>query len=132
MTKLDKVIKGLEGVYRCVSTVTYTCGECPYQDNRVECKRRVLRDAIALLKEQEAHLLDISEIYTADDLDVWIEEKGDYTVHPLMLIETEMTDKRQAAFFFPMFVRPVKAYGKTWRCWTARPTDEQRKAVKWE
>lgn len=22
-------------------------------------------------------------------------------------------------------------YGKTWRCWTARPTDEQRKAVKW-
>ena len=49
----DKVIKGLEGVYRCVSPVTYTCGECPYQDNRVECKRRVLRDAIALLKELE-------------------------------------------------------------------------------
>lgn len=23
-------------------------------------------------------------------------------------------------------------YGKTWRCWTARPTDEQRKAVKWD
>lgn len=23
-------------------------------------------------------------------------------------------------------------YGKTWRCWTSRPTDEQRKAVKWE
>lgn len=23
-------------------------------------------------------------------------------------------------------------YGKTWRCWTVRPTDEQRKAVKWD
>ena len=23
-------------------------------------------------------------------------------------------------------------YGKTWRCWTSRPTDEQREAVKWE
>lgn len=23
-------------------------------------------------------------------------------------------------------------YGKTWRCWTARPTDEQRKVVKWD
>lgn len=23
-------------------------------------------------------------------------------------------------------------YGKTWRCWTAKPTDEQRKAVKWD
>ena len=24
-----------------------------------------------------------------------------------------------------------KYYGKTWRCWTARPTDEQREAAKW-
>lgn len=23
-------------------------------------------------------------------------------------------------------------YGKTWRCWTARPTEEQREVVKWE
>lgn len=23
-------------------------------------------------------------------------------------------------------------YGKTWRCWTARPTDEQREAAKWD
>lgn len=22
-------------------------------------------------------------------------------------------------------------YGKSWRCWNKRPTDEQRKAVKW-
>ena len=91
-----------------------------------------IKKGIAMLKEQEPHLLDISEIYTAHKLDVWIEEKGDNTVHTLMLVETEMTDKRQVAFFFPMIVRPVKAYGKTWRCWSARPTDEQRKAVKWD
>ena len=24
------------------------------------------------------------------------------------------------------------AYGKRWRCWTQRPTDEQRKAAEWE
>ena len=23
-------------------------------------------------------------------------------------------------------------YGKTWRCWTSHPTDEQREAVKWD
>lgn len=23
-------------------------------------------------------------------------------------------------------------YGKTWRCWTSRPTDEQREAIPWE
>ena len=25
----------------------------------------------------------------------------------------------------------LKQYGKTWRCWTAKPTDGQRKAVAW-
>ena len=24
------------------------------------------------------------------------------------------------------------SYGKKWRCWSAKPTDEQRQAVKWE
>ena len=28
--------------------------------------------------------------------------------------------------------RTEAGYGKTWRCWTSRPTDEQREAVKWE
>lgn len=25
-----------------------------------------------------------------------------------------------------------ESYGKKWRCWTTNPTDEQRKAVKWD
>ena len=25
----------------------------------------------------------------------------------------------------------AERYGKTWRCWTAKPTDEQRKATPW-
>ena len=55
MADREKVIKGLEGVYRCISPVTHgTCGDCPYQDNHVECIRRVVNDAITLLKEQEA------------------------------------------------------------------------------
>lgn len=28
--------------------------------------------------------------------------------------------------------RTEAGYGKTWRCWTSRPTDEQREAAKWE
>lgn len=120
MIDREKVIKQLEN--DAIATDT----------GYVEVPLWLFSEIIAMLKDQEAHLLDISEIYTAHKLDVWIEEKGDNTVHTLMLVETEMTDKRQAAFFFPMIVRPVKAYGKTWRCWSARPTDEQRKAVKWE
>jgi len=25
-----------------------------------------------------------------------------------------------------------KDYGKTWRCWTKKPTEEQKRSVKWE
>lgn len=60
MNDREKAIKGLEGIYRCVSPVTYTCGDCPYQDNRVGCKRRALSDAIALLKEREPKLITIT------------------------------------------------------------------------
>ena len=27
---------------------------------------------------------------------------------------------------------PIDLYGSKWRCWSAKPTDEQRKAVKWD
>ena len=26
----------------------------------------------------------------------------------------------------------IKEYGKTWRCWASRPTDEERKVAQWE
>ena len=28
--------------------------------------------------------------------------------------------------------RSENNYGKTWRCWTTKPTDEEREAAKWE
>ena len=51
MADREKVIKGLEGIYRCISPINHTCGDCPYQDNHVECIRRALSDALELLKD---------------------------------------------------------------------------------
>lgn len=31
-----------------------------------------------------------------------------------------------------LFYMDEADYGITWRCWTARPTEEQRKAVEWD
>ncbi len=33
---------------------------------------------------------------------------------------------------FPVAQYNWPEYGKSWRCWSAQPTDEQRKAVKWD
>ena len=30
------------------------------------------------------------------------------------------------------FVIDGRVYGKTWRCWTSKPTDEQREATAWQ
>ena len=67
----------------------------------------------------------------------WI-EFGDGYCYPGMVVEIEGNDFK---IVFAVILRsasdaPIRRlyadnYGKTWRCWTARPTDEQREEVKW-
>ena len=91
---------------------------------------------LALLKEHEPRVLTLNE--AAADQEVWTEVKLRGTEHiPLFIsilwltddvkdFELELMGKSKKAFMLS------KEYGKTWRCWSAKPTDEQRKAVKWE
>lgn len=55
----EKVIKGLE---HCSSSLG--CYECPYSEidqRTIECQLELDRDALALLKEQEAWINEIAE-----------------------------------------------------------------------
>lgn len=52
--KCEKVIRGLECCMR--ENNTNMCGDCPYHDSsetRFGCMQSAMRDALALLKEQE-------------------------------------------------------------------------------
>ena len=136
MPDRKKVIKGFE---LCLKTIEEPdCRkECLYYEACQKYEGRVIfqplmRDALALLKEQEPRVMTLGEIFTAQKTDTWYEIRNEETIHPLMLVETENSIKNQCAYFWPGTVAPIKGYGKTWRCWTARPTDERRKAVKWE
>ena len=91
-----------------------------------------IADVLALLEAQKPMLLDFADIQTMHDVDVWCEFRNSARIHPLMLLGSENSNKRKEVYFLPGNVKSLKAYGKTWRCWTARPSDEQRKAVKWE
>ena len=124
MTKLEKAVKGLELLKQRLILQADVLGY-GYHISDID-------NALELLKEQMPGVLTLDEVITAKKLDVWIEHTSESIVQPLILIETEMTDKIQTAYFSPMLVRSIKTYGKTWRCWTARPTDEQRKTVKWD
>lgn len=103
----------------------------------------VLDDALALLKEQEARLLTLKEVLNADDF-VWAEiytpKKWSWCVvyakisplvgnDEIVLIEEDCGTG---------WTRNKAEYGKRgflnggWRCWTARPTEEQMRGTKWE
>lgn len=92
-------------------------------------------DALALLKEQEPRIIPFDEINNHEVL--WLEVKGVETEEGLAPWVKTLNER----WFSPLFCnlerpdmilsRPDE-YGKLCRCWTSRPTDEQRKAVKWD
>lgn len=89
--------------------------------------------AIALLKEQEARVMTLDEVKAFDWDYCYLEEErlpgkeyrkicGDYAL-------TCVTWPSIASM---RILHGDDSYGKKWRCWSAKPTDEQRKAVKWD
>lgn len=87
--------------------------------------------AVKALKEQEPKVLTLEEVLSQEWDYVYIETEhrpyskeieaycGTHTIY----CSTTVVHKRQTS--------GDSKYGKTWRCWTARPTDEQREAVPW-
>lgn len=137
----EKTIQGLE---HC--TQSFDCKGCPYYTDRIEseiCTLRNGKDALALLKALEPRLLTLEEVLNADDF-VWAEiytpKKWSWCVvyakisplvgnDEIVLIEEDCGTG---------WTRNKAEYGKRgflnggWRCWSVRPTEEQRKAVKWD
>ena len=99
---------------------------------------------LELLKEQEPKVITREELKQFDEYPCWFESHGTYMgkkgfwiipyaftcyetmyyVYPLMQI-----NNRGDCHFSEL---GLSAYNKAWRCWSSRPTDEQRKAVKWD
>ena len=130
MTMVAKVIHSLE---RCTCNVPDACQDCPYDYKPApDCWQSLERDALELLKEQEPRVLTLDEVLSQEWDYVYIETEhrpyskeieaycGTHTIY----CSTTVVHKRQTS--------GDSEYGKTWRCWTAKPTDEQRKAVKWD
>lgn len=90
------------------------CEACPYGElSGLECERQLYRDAVELLKAQEPRVLTWEEVKKAEVC--WLETRG---YEPFATLEADTWN-------------PEK-YGKSYRCWNRMPTDEQRKAVKWD
>lgn len=128
MAELENVIKGLECCRRGF------CFSCPYNDGvdeNTECKQKWADDALSLLKSQEPKVMTLKEIVSAEC--VWIEYATSGNIIIALPWDIGLTDDTYNFIGMPnCFVEFRSLYGEEWRCWTSRPTDEQRKAVKWE
>ena len=139
MLDREKVIRGLE-----IHTGLFSlCKDgCPYfREDGSQCKE-LLKDALNIIKEQEAKLLTFEEVKNHFHVPIkllgGIEEYVDFEndIEPLYLecdIEDAWTVHWRTYENTKEYLESwEKDYGKTWRCWTKKPTEEQKRSVKWE
>lgn len=134
----EKVIKGLE----CCSDAVSECGKnCPYYGIE-NCQSSMQADALTLLKAQEPRVIKVAkyddEIQSPGmDCFTWIEEREREDVYIGTVNRTSHKNYGEETYSFMRFWGKSKDgikfedYGKTWRCWTSRPTDEQREVTPW-
>lgn len=136
MDKREKVINGLEA---CIKV---DCREnaCPYALEN-ECRKSLEMDALELLKAQEPRVMTLAELWHMEHKPVYLQRKNSrlYMVEPAIVLKAERCYIPSLGDSY-ILMRENKIHDKywacgynvTWRCWNARPTDEQREAAKWD
>ena len=138
MTEYE-IVKRLE---YCLNNQCDICQEengsgFPWVDGRCYGFTERMCDALALLKAQQPRVMTFQEVQSADI--VWIEQAD--VIIPAIKIYTYLDGSGTMSFAYPYHdyhglvnvvnIRPCD-YGKISRCWTQKPTPEQREAVKWD
>lgn len=120
-------------VLRCLEACATGCEYgCPYEYEgtvvRHECKADLMRDALELLREQEPRVLTLEEVLGGDEC--WFEYINGSCGYADVYMQDNKTALIHRTNIRPGEV-PITDYMKKWRCWSYRPTEEQRKGVKW-
>ena len=149
MDKREKVINALIGCSNIQSGFTsavYVCPTCLYgRDDGQPCEslHLLMEDALAMLKAQTPRVMTLDEVESAYEKQepVWLDVKdvpvSNYIVIGYRLMHKtrkghEMAYELIGASIVSEKSYGVSMYGKKWRCWTSRPTEKQREAVKWD
>lgn len=93
-------------------------------------------ERIGMLKSQEPRVMTLEEVEDALDTVIWVDRPDfDNSSDEYALIKSYSRKEgyMTIAYFCGYHDATMfyNLYGKKWRCWDKRPTDEQREAVKW-
>ncbi len=136
--------KTLAGMDAC--TDYRDCKECPYDaeyDGQVGCMFALIKDMAEMIDEQapEPRVLTLEELAAAQKTPVWRETKRTHKdLYNGWMLAYDIQRGQGITGTRQGMTEPngrvgwckLDDYGKTWRCWTSRPTDAQREAVKWD
>jgi hypothetical protein len=118
------------------SLTARNCGKCPYDKPGIACTRDLAYDALELLKAQEPRVMTICEIQSFHGAVYVDEPKNPVCLKMLYCYEVGQRTYGHGYTFVDSdgdnVFYSAQGFGTKWRCWTSRPTDEQREAVKWE
>lgn len=90
-------------------------------------------EIIALLKAQEPRVMTLEEVNALDwDYCYLEQERLPGNEYRGVLGKYIMTCVTWPSITAAKISQGMDNYGKTWRCWTSRPTDAQREATPWE
>jgi len=104
--------------------------------------RDMVDDIIALLKAQEPRVMTLEEIdnrlaESSEEYNkiFWAEVKSrtrySFGVFQLSILDDDDYEALLLGCSWSALYRR-SSYGIRWRCWTSRPTDEQRKEARWD
>lgn len=145
MEQFEKVCKGLE----CLISAGKHCEECDYDEHGLCGSDLIVEDALALIRQQQERIKELEAAQTARVVPLeevlenaqkigfpcWVEDHIE-NIEPAVLFPAVVTsddiyiqytgnDYYEGAIYH-------WAYNKRLRCWTQRPTDEQREAEAWK
>ena len=129
MPDVEKVIKGLEC---CLGSDS--CAKCNFFEYKMDCSWHLKYEALELLKAQEPRVMTLEDVKASKGNDIYLELSSCPDDTPYITAATlDGVGKCGVSFYhtvcnFCNYGR--RAYG--WRCWTSRPTDEQRKKEPWD
>lgn len=125
--RYEKVVEGLELCLKGLSDL------CPYKDSNAPggCRDELMHDALMLLEAQKPKIISLNE---ADRLPyVWLEsDQGGLGVRR---VEIDPEDSRTVyvmSFGLRTTIHEARTFKRHFRCWSEKPSDAQRRGVKWE
>lgn len=129
MTDAERREKAVQGLELCLKGLSDLC---PYKDSDAPggCRDELMYDAMMLLCAQVPRVLTLEEADKAPY--VWLESKeGGLGIRRIRIVPIDSTAISIQTFGQPDTIGNIYEFEKRFRCWNAKPTDEQRKAAKW-